>query len=203
MSDLHRAMAEIDAIRGHIARNTEFRGYGPAAVATTGAFALAAAALQSQWLPDPQHSLGAYLALWVATAVLSMVLIGIETVTRSVRVHRGLAKEMLHAAAEQFVPAISAGGLLAVVLLRFAPQSLWMLPGLWQLLFSLGVFASCRFLPRPMFAVGLWYLCAGLVCLALGSGPRALSPWMMALPFGVGQLLVAAVLQFSYRDHDD
>jgi len=116
MSDLHRAMAEIDAIRGHIARNTEFRGYGPAAVATTGAFALAAAALQSQWLPDPQHSLGAYLALWVATAVLSMVLIGIETVTRSVRVHRGLAKEMLHAAAEQFVPAISAGGLLAVEL---------------------------------------------------------------------------------------
>jgi len=29
-----------------------------------------------------------------------------------------------------------------------------MLPGLWQIVFSLGVFSSCRFLPRPMLAAG-------------------------------------------------
>ena len=75
-----------------------------------------------------------------------------------------------------------------------------MLPGLWQVLFSMGVFASCRFLPRQMFAVGVWYLAAGLTCLALGSGARAFSPWAMGLPFGFGQLLVATVLQFGYRN---
>jgi hypothetical protein len=62
------------------------------------------------------------------------------------------------------------------------------------------VFASCRFLPRQMFAVGVWYLAAGLFCLAAGSAARALSPWMMGIPFGVGQLLVAAVLQFGYGE---
>ena len=46
----------------------------------------------------------------------------------------------------------------------------WMLPGLWQIVFSLGFLASCRVLPRPMFAVGVWYLAAGLVSLALASG---------------------------------
>ena len=90
--------------------------------------------------------------------------------------------------------------MLAVVLIRCAPQNLWMLPGLWQVVFSLGVFASCRFLPRQMFAVGVWYLAAGLFCLAAGSTSRALSPWMMGIPFGVGQLLVAAVLQFGYGE---
>jgi hypothetical protein len=75
-----------------------------------------------------------------------------------------------------------------------------MLPGLWELVFSLGVFASCRFLPRQMFAVGVWYLAAGLFCLTVGSTTRALSPWSMGVPFGVGQLLVAAVLQFGYGE---
>jgi hypothetical protein len=75
-----------------------------------------------------------------------------------------------------------------------------MLPGLWAISFSLGVFASCRFLPRPMFAVGLWYLAAGLVCLVVESGPRELSPWAMGIAFGVGQLLVALALEYGYGD---
>jgi hypothetical protein len=55
-------------------------------------------------------------------------------------------------------------------------------------------------LPRPMFAVGLWYLVAGLACLAIESGPRDLSPWTMGMPFGIGQLLAAAVLKYGYQD---
>ena len=107
---------------------------------------------------------------------------------------------MIHAAVEQFLPAIVIGLLLTVVLLRCAPQSLWKLPGLWQMIFSLGVFSSCRFLPRPMFALGVWYLAAGLTCLALGGGDREFSPWAMGVPFDIGQLLVATVLQFGYRE---
>jgi hypothetical protein len=51
-----------------------------------------------------------------------------------------------------------------------------------------------------MFAVGVWYLAAGLMCLMAGSVTRTLSPWMMGIPFGVGQLLVAAVLQYGYGE---
>jgi hypothetical protein len=122
-------------------------------------------------------------------------------VARSQRVHSGFAREMIHAAVEQFMPSVVIGILLTVVLVSTAPQQLWMLPGLWQLLFSLGIFASCRFLPRPMFAVGLWYLTAGLICLALASAAGTLSPWYMGVPFGIGQLLVAAVLRYGYEDY--
>ncbi len=98
---------------------------------------------------------------------------------------------MIHAATEQFIPAGVAGVLLTVVLYRFAPQSLWMLPGLWQIVFSLGLFASCRSLPRAMFAAGVWYLAAGLASLAFANGAHAFSPYAMAVPYGVGQFYIA------------
>jgi len=72
-----------------------------------------------------------------------------------------------------------------------------MAPGLWQITFGLGVFASCRFLPRGLLLVGGWYVASGLACLAYAQGIHAFSPWTMGAPFGVGQLLVAAVLRFS------
>ena len=74
MHDLDRALAEIDAIRTQMARGTQFRGYGPTTFATTGVLALLAAVGQALWLKDPARAVGAYLALWIAAAVLSVAL---------------------------------------------------------------------------------------------------------------------------------
>jgi len=169
-----------------------FSQYGPFYYAV---FGLPSRLLDARW------TIGAgrvtTLALWVATAAVSIVLVTVEMVARSRRIHSGLADEMIHAATEQFIQAGIAGALITFVLYRFAPETLWMLPGLWQIVFSLGVLASCRSLPRAMFAVGIWYLAAGLAMLAFANGTRAFAPWAMALPFGVGQLLMAAVLYRS------
>jgi hypothetical protein len=166
-------------------------------VAAMGALAILAAGLQAIWLPEPTTDVLAYLILWFATATISIALIGIEMVARTRRIHSGLADEMLHAATEQFIPAGVAGVLLTVVLYRYAPQTLWMLPGLWQIVFSLGIFASSRSLPRPLFAAGVWYLVTGLACLAFANGAYALSPYAMAVPFGIGQILIAILLFYS------
>jgi hypothetical protein len=203
MRDLDKALADITAIRSQMARGTEFQGYGPVTVAATGLLALAAGGLQMLWLPEPAADPFSYLALWVTTAALSIVPVAIEMVARSRRIHSGLADEMIHAATEQFIPAGVAGALLTVVLYRFAPESLWMLPGLWQIVFSLGFLASCRSLPRPMFAVGVWYLASGLAVIAFANGARAFAPWAMAVPFGVGQLLTAAILYRSGAIHGE
>jgi len=88
------------------------------------------------------------------------------------------------------------------VLVRAVPSALWMLPGLWQVIFSLGVFSSCRFLPRPMLAAGAWYLLSGLTCISLADG-RALSPWAMGISYGVGQLMVAGILYFKAKEGGD
>ena len=200
MTELRQALDDISAIRTQVARGTQFRGYGPLSVASTGILALFVAAAQSHWMAGSNQGLKAFLDVWIATAAVAVFLSALETIFRARRVHSGLAMEMIQAAAEQFLPAIVVGLLLTVVLLRIAPQDSWMLPGLWEVIFSLGVFASCRFLPRQMFGVGAWYLAAGLVCLLIASGHHALSPWAMGIPFGIGQLLVAAVLRYGFED---
>ena len=201
MKELRQALSEIHSIRSQVARGTEFRGYGPASIAVSGILALLVAAAQAQWMTkSAQADLMIWLGVWVGAAAVSVLLTGIETFARARRVHVGLAREMVQSAVAQFLPAVMVGFLLTVVLVRTAAEECWMLPGLWELIFSLGVFASCRFLPRQMFAVGVWYLAAGLFCLAAGSATRTLSPWTMGIPFGVGQLLVAAVLQFGYGE---
>jgi hypothetical protein len=194
-------MSAIHSIRIQVARGSEFRGYGPASIAFSGILALLVAAGQARWMTMHSHrDIAIYLTIWVCTAAVALVLTGLETLNRARRVHSGFAGEMVRSAVEQFLPALVVGSLMTVVLMRVAAQECWMLPGLWELIFSLGVFASCRFLPRQMFAVGVWYLAAGLYCLAAGSADRVLSPWSMGIPFGIGQLLVAAVLQFGFEE---
>jgi hypothetical protein len=145
------------------------------------------------WLPDPANHVSAYLGIWISTAVLSAALTGVQMYTRTRRMHSGLSDEMIRMAVEQFLPAVGAGVLLTIALVQFVPAAFWMLPGLWQVIFSLGIFSSCRFLPRPMIAAGAWYLLTGLICIALGDS-RALAPWTMGLAYGAGQLLVAGIL---------
>ncbi len=202
MNDLNRALGDITSIHRQVARSTEFRGYGPATLAATGGIAVLAAGIQAAWLPNPANRIPVYLAIWVSTAILSAALIAVQTVTRSQRMHSGMADEMIRMAVEQFLPAAGAGALLTIVLVGSVPTALWMLPGLWQITFSLGVFSSCRFLPRPMAAAGAWYLLTGLTCIALADG-RALSPWTMGVSYGVGQLLVAGILFFAASECSD
>ena len=204
MRDLDRALADISSIRGQLAAGTLFRVFGPAVIAVTGGLALATAVAQSLWpawlAADPLT----YLACWGLTAALSLALIGAEMLARSRRHHGGLADTMILTAIGQFLPAGFAGAALACVLIEFAPQALWMLPGLWQVLVALGLFASVRTLPGAVAWVGAWYLVAGIgVLIAASTGP-SLAPWMMGLPFFVGQLGMAAVLHLANgEDHDE
>ena len=202
MRDLDKALADIIAIRSQLAAGTAFRGYGPATMAATAAVALATALIQQIVLRDPTVEPLAFLLGWAAAACVSLTMIWIEMRARSRRHHSGLADAMIHQAVEQFLPAGIAGVLLAVLMWKFAPEALWMLPGLWQILTSLGVFASVRSLPRTVALAGAFYFLAGFAVLLLGSASHALSPWTMGLPFAIGQGLMAGILYFATGDSD-
>jgi hypothetical protein len=200
--EVERALSEIAAIRGQIAAGTAFRGYGPAAVAATGGLALATWAAQSAGLVGTPGDPVAYVAAWGGTAVAATGLVAVEMRARARREHHGLADEMVAEAAGRFVPAGVAGCLLALVFLRLAPDASWTLPGLWQVLVALGVFASVRSLPGNVSLVGAWYLVCGLGALAAASVGREAEPWMMGAPFAAGQLLMAFLLHRAGEDGD-
>jgi hypothetical protein len=202
MQDLHKALADIGSIRQQVAAGTMFRGFGPTVVAVTGLLAAVTATAQSIWLDALGRHPVVFLAFWAATAAVSAALIGAEMVARTRRHHGGLADAMLINAVEQALPAGTAGVAIALVLIQLAPETLWVLPGLWQVLVGLGIFASVRSLPRAVAWAGTWYVAAGVVVLALSSQTQALSPWAMGLPFVIGQLLLAAILHFAFGAAD-
>src|SRR5262249_16690252 len=144
----------------------------------------------------------AFVALWGAVAILSAALIGIEMVARTRRHHGGLADAMLFNAVEHFLPVGIAGAVICAVLLRFAPDVPCVLPGLCALLLGVGLSGAQRFLPRSFALAGAWYFVAGAAVLIASSQSRALSPWAMGIPFGLGQLMVAGLLHVALGADD-
>jgi hypothetical protein len=198
MTDLNQALTDIRSIRRQVAHTTEFRGYGPLTLSATAVLALLAGVAQLRWLPEPASHPVQYVALWLTTGVFSAALIVTQMLTRADRLHSGMADEMIRIAVTQFLPAGVVGILLPFVLLQITHDVFWMLPGLWQIVFGLGVFASCRCLPRPMLVAGVWFFLTGLACIYLGD-TRALAPAMMSYPYAIGMGFVALVHYLSAK----
>jgi len=200
---LDEALRQIAEIRQQMARSEIFRGYRSLTVGFSGIAGLAAALLQPRLIPAPELELGNYLVLWLTVAAVSVIVAGMEIYGRVRQTSSVLAKEHSLLAAEQFLPAIVVGGIMTLSIYSGAPHAGWMLPGLWSLVFGLGIFASSRLLPRPVFWVGAYYVLCGCFCLMQGQGEHAFSPWQMGVSFGGGQLLGAAVLYWTLeKTHD-
>ena len=96
-----------------------------------------------------------------------------------------------------------AGAIITAIIARDWPQAAAILPGLWQILFSVGLFASWRLLPRAAFGVALFFLVCGIASLSLARTSWALHPALMGAPFGIGQLYAAAVMYWNLeRTHE-
>jgi len=91
-------------------------------------------------------------------AGLSLLATAVGMVLRFRRGISPLTWQMTKLAVGQFVPCIAAGALVTFAIVGYAREQLWLLPGLWQILFGLGVFASYRLLPRSIFWVAVLYL---------------------------------------------
>lgn len=195
--ELHDALEQITEIRQQMARVETFRGYRSATVAATAGVAMLAGLAQACCLPHVGEQPLQYVALWGGAAALCLLVTGIELVLRCRQSLSRHAVRITWLAVQQFLPAVGVGGVLTWALIRGAPENLWMLPGLWSLLFSLGVFASCRLLPRATFWVGAWYVMAGGICLGCLTAEYCLSPCTMPIVFGVGQAFGAGILYFT------
>ena len=200
--ELDDALRQISDIRQQMARSELFRGYRSVTVGSSGVLAILAAVFQSQWVASPEMEMGRYLGLWVGVAAVSVIVAGAEMTWRARNAGPGLARDRTLLAVEQFLPSLIVGALLMLSVYRGAPPVAWMLPGLWSLVFGLGIFASYRLLPRQVFWVGCYYVLCGCGCLVWGQGDNAFSPWLMGVSFGGGQLLGAAVLYWTLERTD-
>ena len=180
-----------------MAQNDVFRGYRSATVALSGLLAVCGALIQPAVAPDPSQHIYGYLALWITMASLSVAAVILEM---TVRLHLTTVRkhfEVTRLAVEQFLPSVMVGLLVTAVIVRYQADNVGLLPGLWQMLFSLGIFASARLLPRAIFVVGAFYLASGVLVLIWARDAYSLEPWCMGLPFAVGQFSAAAILYWT------
>jgi hypothetical protein len=191
----------VERIREQLARSEAIRAWRAASVMFTASVALAGGIIQSRWdLSDPDS----FLVLWITLAGVCMAVVSVEMIFRC-RLASGsqLLRDATIVAARQFVPSVIAGGLITWTFYRHAPESIHLLPGLWSIVFGLGVFASRPGLPRAINVAGAYYLLAGVFVIASTSGSREFEAWPMPLCFGVGQLLTASILYlYATHSHD-
>lgn len=197
--EVNEALLQIAAIRQQMARTEQFRGYRAGSITFTGFFALIGGGVQAILYSRPSDDLAGYLALWGTIAIVSCLICMLDVWLRY-RMSKGLLqRETTHLALEQLCPSLVAGGLLTIVIARFTPSSAWLLPGLWSILFGLGMFASHRMLPRPIFAIATYFVVGGLFAIVIESESHSFSAWTMPALFGVGQFMSAGVLAVSNR----
>jgi hypothetical protein len=197
--ELHDAVNQIAEIRQQLARSTTFRGYRPATTAFTGFVAIGAAIVQSIILPDYDSKPLLYVDIWVSAAVISIAVVGAELVLWAKRSPSHMRSEMTVAAIHQFAPCLVAGGLLTLIICNTRGDVIWMLAGLWPILFGIGMFASVKMVGKGLNIVGGFYLLAGL--LILSRGPvLVFNPWYMGGTFAIGQLMAAAIIYLKHKE---
>jgi len=195
--ELRDAIDQITTIRSQLAATEHLKSLRAIPVALSGVLAIVAAVVQMVWLEAPLDYPRRYLMLWCGAAIISGILAGVVVARRTLRCPGELSAANAWLAVRQFAPSLAVGAIVTWFIVDKLPHLLWVLPGLWQLLFGLGNLAAHRLLPAPAFFIGVTFVATGTCCLWFGEA--ALDPWAMGLPFAAGQLALAAILWWHHE----
>ncbi|HEY7449425.1 MAG TPA: hypothetical protein VH702_14820 [Vicinamibacterales bacterium] len=189
--DYSSAADQISAIHQQLVKTEIYRGYRPLPVALSGMCGAAGSLFQPYLVP--RGNVRSWVVYWGIVAVFGGLVAGSGTVLNYLWESEH-GRRRTRRVLGQLGPALLAGvviTLVGVVDTRLAP----FLPGLWAMVFGLGIFASRPYLPRTTGWVALYYLTAGAMLLLLGRGSS--SAWVVGGTFAVGQLSTAAALTWN------
>ena len=190
--DYSRAADQISAIHEQLAKAEIYRGYRPVSVALSGVCGLIGSLFQPYLVPH--DNVRAWVLYWGAVALCSGLVASSQTAFNYLCREPEHGRRRTRRVFGQLSPALVAGGLMTLIGVfdvELAPY----LPGLWALVFGLGVFASRPYLPRTTGWVALYFLMAGALLLVFGRG--TLNPWTVGGTFAIGQFGTAAVLTWN------
>ena len=201
--ELEKALSQISEIHCHVLKTEIFRGYRSGPVAFTGFISLAGAAVQSVVLTPADMS--AFVLFWVVIAGVCASISALDLCFGTAQVVPGDSKRRTFSVVTQFLPAVAAGALLTAFLMKGPPALQSIVPGIWVILFGLGIFSSLPYLPRTIAWIGGWYLVTGCWLLLVRDPGAMPSAWPLGCIFCIGQLAAGVLLHFSLErrvDHE-
>lgn len=197
MTDVTRALEQLDEIHARIARSEVYRGWRSLPVALSGLIGVAAA----WWQPRFTGGL-TWTRYWITVAAVALGVGCAHLIRRFVRDDSATERRRTLHVLGQFLPALAMGAVLTFAMVRVNPAFVSFFPGLWALCFAVGIAAARPYLPLAAFWVAAYYGIAGAALLGFTPAGDVPSPWLVGGVFGIGQALGAAALYWSLeRDH--
>ena len=187
------------ALEAHAADNLRFiretmeRAGSFTAVPGWGGFAIGWTAVAASFVAAQQTSPNAWLATWLAEALVAVGIAAGATARKARAAKVPLLSGPGRKFALSFVPPLLVGALLTVALFRAGYAAV--LPGMWLLLYGTAVVTGGAFSVRVVPVMGLCFMLAG--ALALFS-PAAWGNWFMAVGFGALQIIFGLVIAKRY-----
>ncbi len=195
---IHQALADVRQIQAVLAKTERFRLLRATTVVATSLLAIVGASLQVWFVGDASKATLAYVIYWSVIAAAGASCAVLATAWRYWVRPTSWDRQLWLEASWSFVPSLLVGGLLtAVIALRY-PDIAVALPGIWSLLFGLGVWSAARLFPRAMTGVASYYFAVGAAALVLAEYWPYLPLWM-AVAFGGGQAIMCGVLAYDER----
>jgi hypothetical protein len=195
------ALEQLDHIHEHLSRAGVYRGFRAPAVALVGALGLLAAAGQPL-VPGAAAGTG-FATYWAAVAGAGC-LVGLAASARSCALDPDeLERRRTRRVLAQFLPCLLAGAAITAGLVRTAPELVPLLPGIWAVVFGLGVVAASPHLPAGVWSVGTGYVAVGAAILLRTDPSSGPSGWAVGGVFGAGHLATALVLWRDAETNDD
>ena len=183
-----RAMDNLRYIRETMERASAFTG-----ISGWGEVAIGISAFAASIVAALQLTFRAWLAVWIAEGLISLLIAGWSMDRKARAVQMPLMSGPGRKAVFSLSPPIIAGGLLTIVLVRVGMTNA--IPGMWLLLYGTGVVTGGMFSVGIVPIMGLCFMCLGALALF---APPTFANWFMAAGFGGLHLVFGFIIARKY-----
>jgi hypothetical protein len=178
------ALEHLEAIRRTMERSTKFT-----AVSGWGYCAMGATALVAALIAIRQSTTEAWLAVWLAEALVAVTLALVAMHWKATRLGTPILSVPGRRLFVGLLPALFAGGVMTVALIKVGDPR--QIPGVWLLLYGVAVMQAGAFSVRTIPVMGAVFVLAGAIALQL--------PWwwanvMLAVGFGLIHIAFGAYI---------
>lgn len=207
--NLHQALSDISEIKAQLERTQSHRGFRSLATVLSGFVAVGTSTILNRCTGSfrADH----FVEVWIVVALIAIMLAVSEMLIRTKLSSSNLHWTMHKNLGQQFAPALLVGGVITWYLcgqrlpffyslndpnlpLHWAADLKHLLPGVWGMLYGLGIVACVQHLPAAARWIALWFIVGGVICLVLDQHSTFRLNQQMAILFGGGQVLLGAVL---------